>query len=299
VSLNKENENLAQAAKEKIQLLSLQLPDAEIKHEFIQLKERIKKVESKKSKQSLLAKRSLRRSIAGIAAAALLMMLAGWYFTGQDNFQEVITQMGETQTFQLPDGSTVELNANSHARFSSNWRQGQAREIWLSGEAFFSVTNQPQKGGKKFIVHTEKGDIIVLGTQFNVSQHRDRFEVVLTEGKIQLHQIDHPPLIMLPGQRAWLNEEQKLELEEVDIEPYTAWKKGRLLFKDMPIRRVVHCLQDDYGITLLVPNEKLLEKRVSANVKRSDPYALVEAIAALYQLKLNIGKDSLELTLIE
>ncbi len=46
------------------------------------------------------------------------------------------------------------------------WKEGTSREVWLKGEAFFHVSKTPTKA--RFIVHTERFDVVVTGTQFNV-----------------------------------------------------------------------------------------------------------------------------------
>lgn len=81
------------------------------------------------------------------------------------------TQYGEQRVVELPDHSVVSLNANSTLRFRNDWSQANTlREVWLDGEAFFSVQKQEGAAGPaKFIVHTNDLDVEVLGTRFNVS----------------------------------------------------------------------------------------------------------------------------------
>jgi ferric-dicitrate binding protein FerR (iron transport regulator) len=62
---------------------------------------------------------------------------------------EYRTAFGETKIITLPDSSTVILNSNSLLRLKSAWKSTTPREVWLDGEAFFSVihkkNNQPFK----------------------------------------------------------------------------------------------------------------------------------------------------------
>lgn len=286
-------------ARKLVDQLSLRLPAAEIDAEFKKLKQAAFRQDAEKRAYSLrLAGLRTRRWVAGIAAALLVALFSGWLLMGNVTFKAHQTAAGQTEVINLPDGSTVELNANSSLRFAEQWGPTTNREVWLHGEAFFSVADHPQTGAPQFIVHTEKGDVAVLGTKFNVNEHQDRFEVVLVEGKVAM-QAQSATLKMIPGQRAWLTGTGELQLEKVDTEPYVAWKSGRLLFREMPISRVVNRLYDDFGIVLNVPDNELLQKQVSANMNSGDPYALVEAIAALYHLNLNTSTDSLELTLTD
>lgn len=59
------------------------------------------------------------------------------------------------------------------------------REIYIEGEAFLSVSHDPNR---PFIVKTSQMDIQVLGTTFNVSAYENKQtqSVVLVSGKIKV-----------------------------------------------------------------------------------------------------------------
>ena len=79
---------------------------------------------------------------------------------------------------ELPDQSTINLNAASQISYNDNhWNK--ARRIALNGEAYFDVTK-----GATFKVETTLGTVTVYGTQFNVKQRNKLFEVVCYEGLV-------------------------------------------------------------------------------------------------------------------
>lgn len=286
-------------ARELVDQLSLRLPATEVEGEYLKFKRAASRQDAEKRELSVrLASLKTRRWFAGIAATVLVLLFAGWFIVGQVEELAFKTTAGQTKEITLPDGSSVMLNANSELRFAETWSSNTTRKVWLSGEAFFSVSDSPTNGAPKFVVQTTQGAVTVVGTRFNVNGHQGRFEVVLLEGLVDL-KTTTSTLKLLPGQRSWLMPNGELSIEKVDTEPYTAWKNGRLLFRDTPISRVADRLYDDFGILLHVPDQELLNKKVSANMKSGDPYALVEALAALYHLNLNASQDSLELTLTE
>jgi len=113
-------------------------------------------------------------------AAVLLVLLTTSYFLFFNNTESYNTQFAETKTFNLPDNSEVILNANSNIEFNKkNWED--SRELTLNGEAYFKVSK-----GKKFDVNTEVGTISVLGTQFNVKERANYFEVKCFEGIVKV-----------------------------------------------------------------------------------------------------------------
>ena len=93
-----------------------------------------------------------------------------------------------------------------------NWGRESEREVWLDGEAFFSVihkiNNQPFK-----VKTSEDVAIEVLGTTFNV-YHRNQTKIVLNSGRIQLSlptvQADEK-IFMNPGELVEYDEEKICE----------------------------------------------------------------------------------------
>jgi Fe2+-dicitrate sensor, membrane component len=65
----------------------------------------------------------------------------------------------------------VNLNSSSQLSYSKN-KWDSKREVTLNGEAFFKVSK-----GSTFDVITLNGKVSVLGTQFNVKQRENYFEV--------------------------------------------------------------------------------------------------------------------------
>jgi transmembrane sensor len=113
-------------------------------------------------------------------AAAIVVLFATSYFLLFNNTSSFKTEFAQTKTFNLPDNSEVVLNANSKIIYSKkDW--GKSRNLTLEGEAYFKV----QKG-KKFTVHTAIGEVTVLGTQFNVKERVNYFEVKTFEGLVSV-----------------------------------------------------------------------------------------------------------------
>jgi ferric-dicitrate binding protein FerR (iron transport regulator) len=114
---------------------------------------------------------------AAAAAAALTFSLAP---------VERTAAPGSAAEFQLPGGSTVELNAGSTLRWTRGfgWLPGVSagdRLVQLEGEAFFSVT----RNGSEFRVETSDAVVRVLGTRFNVRAHASSpTRVTVEEGRV-------------------------------------------------------------------------------------------------------------------
>lgn len=120
----------------------------------------------------------------GIRAAAVILLALGTSFIL--NIQKNnLTIRGTSETpvaAILPDGSEVFLSKGSRLSYTKNFNQ-DLREVSISGEAFFSVTSDPER---PFIVQTGEAKIRVTGTSFHVSApvRNDDVEVVVRSGKV-------------------------------------------------------------------------------------------------------------------
>ena len=113
-------------------------------------------------------------------AAAIVVLFATSYFLLFNKTSSFKTEFAQTKTFNLPDNSEVVLNANSKIIYSKkDWEK--RRNLTLEGEAYFKV----QKG-KKFTVNTAIGEVTVLGTQFNIKERANYFEVKTFEGLVSV-----------------------------------------------------------------------------------------------------------------
>jgi transmembrane sensor len=84
----------------------------------------------------------------------------------------------------LPDGSSVVLRKNSQLSYSKVFT-GPKREVYLSGEAFFEVSKNPQK---PFFVFANGLITKVVGTSFSVKAYGSdpRVIVVVKTGKVSV-----------------------------------------------------------------------------------------------------------------
>ncbi len=91
------------------------------------------------------------------------------------------TKVGEVSHIRLDDGSEVSLNTDSTIRVTMLKEERQIE--LLSGEAFFDVAKD---ANRPFTVATEKQQITVLGTAFNVRQREDEnvLKVAVIEGRV-------------------------------------------------------------------------------------------------------------------
>ncbi len=207
---------------------------------------------------------------------AISVLTALFYFTGtpaifsgEVAMIEKSNARGQRSAIRLPDGSRVWLNAESSIQFPEKFN-GEKRMVNLTGEAYFEIEHNPEK---PFVVHAGDLDISVLGTIFNVKAYSNEscIQTTLISGKVGLSTKDAitegHQLVMKPNQQAtYRKTEQTIELEKVDVNLYTSWRQGRLIFDNQRLSDIVPVLQRWYDIVIDVKDDALLDERYTLTI---------------------------------
>jgi len=169
-------------------------------------------------------------------------------------FNEVTVPFGNKTTLVLSDGTKVWLNAGSRFAFPQSFI-GEKREVFLEGEAYFEVSknkNQP------FIVSTQKIDVEVLGTKFNLSAYQsDNFcETVLLEGAVKVQdngKLFKDKLELIPNQKAtyYTDSKELIRSYAPDAEMYISWINGWCQFSNENLITVLDKLERYYNIRFI------------------------------------------------
>ncbi len=185
-----------------------------------------------------------------LSAAASIIILIGTFYLFNFNKQVTcITQSGEMKEFILPDQSKVILNADSKLTYKkSSWRN--SREVYLTGEAGFKV-----KKGSLFTVNTSKGNVRVLGTDFNVFARNDDFKVSCFTGKVQVRLNENSnSVILTQGLESQLKNNQLSHPERFNISQVGKWQKGEFYYSGERIKNVFHEIERQFNVKIITKN---------------------------------------------
>lgn len=180
--------------------------------------------------------------------------------TGQVFYNEISIPAGERFNLVLSDGTRVWLNSETTLRYPVNF-VGKTREVVLSGQAYFDVAKDKRH---PFIVVTDKMKIEALGTAFDVSAYKEEAEateMILVEGSVKVTSGQHE-VTASPNQQVLLNPiSGQLSVLAVDARNMTLWKDGILVLKQLPFSRMLHKLEQWYGIEIInltrIPEDEL------------------------------------------
>ncbi|MDI4665503.1 FecR family protein [Xanthobacter autotrophicus] len=227
-----------------------------------------------------VSRRGLFLGAAGAAAAVaagVAIGLPGWF---DGDFR---TGVGEQRQLNLADGSRVELDADSALSLQFT---PQARQLsLLRGRAFFDVAPDP---ARPFSVTAADGVTTAAGTQFSV--HRWSKEVTVTVSQnavairageaaaLQLRAGEAAALQLRAGEAVSYDASGFGEMEQVSDAQATAWRRGKLIFEDRPLRQVIADVNRYRRGSIMVTDSNLLRLRVSGIFDIRQPDGVLEAI---------------------
>jgi len=233
------------------------------------------------------------RPLASAAALALLALpLAGWVGWEQGwlpNHYQHFSASDNTQTVQLSDGSTVELNLNSELTYL-NYKD--RRQVTLKrGEAFFKVQHD---SAHPFIVQAAHGQTRVTGTQFNVWKYEDQVKVTLVQGSVLVSSNGSTGGYRLgPGMQASYRtgdfEPQMAQSD--DYGNSLAWRSGKLVLDNLSLEQALPVINRYLEKPLLLADASTGRIRISGIYNTREVGRLVDNLPKVLPVYLTRSKD--------
>jgi len=193
--------------------------------------------------------------------------------------QTIRVPAGQRAELTLTDGTKVWLNAKTTFIFPNHF-SAVSRNVTLDGEAFFDVTKNAKQ---PFIVNTQKYDVKVWGTQFNVMAYSGNafFETSLLEGSVELLSPGiEKGIIINPNERIYLDNSQ-LVRAPISHFNHFLWKEGLISFDDETFPEMVSKLELYFDLKINIKNDRILNNRYTGKFRTKDG---VEHILKVLQL---------------
>lgn len=219
-------------------------------------------------------------------ASILALLITGYFLQEKVWYRTVKTGFAETKTVSLSDSSQIVLNANSSVRIPRLISWHMEREVWLQGEAFFTVTRTYNQ--RKFVVHTQHLDVEVLGTKFNVNSRRQKTRVVLQDGSVRVSspRDSQKTLAMLQESGDFVESDgayNDLVVGHVDHSLYTAWQDRKLIFENVLVTEVVQSINEFYGVTIHCKDSSILERSFSGTLPNDNLDIVLRSLSNIYE----------------
>lgn len=216
-------------------------------------------------------------------AAVLVIGLSIYFYTS--SLDTTVNTLAANKTMvELPDFSTVDLNAGSTLVFNKKeWKDH--REVSLHGEAFFKVAK-----GSKFDVVTKNGTVTVLGTQFNVTQRDSYFEVICYEGLVGVSYKDYETKLK-PGNSFLMIDGELIATEKVN-EQRPSWLNNMSTFKSIPLKMVLEELERQYNV-IVDASSVDTSKLFTGGFTHSDLEVALKSIILPFNLTYSVNDRSI------
>ena len=226
-------------------------------------------------------------------------------YTSQISSRQLIENINTSDQkakIALPDGSIVYLAPDSRISYSNSFDSSSTRDVYLSGEAFFSVVKNP---GQPFRVFSNEIITKVLGTTFTVRSFDNDsvIQITVKTGKVSVYtQTNNSKSREFASKKLGgilLTSNQQLVYAKI---PQTFQKiiaespsiiapevmDQKTAYEDVPLEEVFKQLSKAYGIDIVYDSEILKSCTVTADIRNESFYRqldlVCEAVGARYEL---------------
>ena len=241
-----------------------------------------------------------------IAAVFAVVLFAGFYsydnlYSPKDNGSEVLAsnyskiavKRGEKRTVELPDGSTVILNAESELRIPKVFEK-DSRLVYLIGHGHVDIQRDENR---PFIIYTSTSKTQVLGTSFDVVADKDSktTEVVVTSGKVRFSELENGAnsVELTVDRQGVLSPNVPIQVNQVVAAYRTAWKDNILVFEDQAFKDIVPVLERWYAIDITVNDQELLEREFTFTYENPSVEELLERMGFVAQFQYAINGQNI------
>lgn len=290
-ALLKEDESvrLSEDIIDKLWKVPLKTTDTPQKHlDWSELEAKIKKAEKKRSLKKWWWSAAAVMALLTATVAFLFIQKEKNSFARSEKktalqWNNITTPVNARSKIELPDGSKVWINEDSHLTYDSKNFGIHNREVRLQGEAYFEVKKNAEF---PFIVHLPKVDIQVLGTAFNVKTYpKDKnIEVALIRGKVAVSLLDRPEkkVILKPDERMIIPKRLsairevsppamykvvKIEKDEAGLARATSWTRKELVFDNETFEQIAIQMESWYRLKIRFENDTLKKLHFSGVIK--------------------------------
>ena len=247
-------------------------------------------------------------------AASVVMMVCIGLFTNtsfnllwqeEQQFVRYETAVGESSTIYLPDNTKVLLNTNSilFVQYTDNYRLLDLQR----GELHVEVTHDKFR---PLSVIANKKVIQAVGTAFNVQVRLSEVELIVTEGKVIIGQlqaeqaVNQDSLVISPSALAVSQGEiatlaiDSLGINKVAvinnqaIKQSLSWRDGNLVFNGETLAEAMKEVSRYTTVNFEIADDDLKQIRIAGRFKTGDVQGLIAILNQNFNIKTDrVNKD--------
>lgn len=189
---------------------------------------------------------------------------------------DISTGVDQRRELTLADGSQLHLNSSSavNIRYSNTQRLLQL----VKGELFVATAQEAEQAYRPFLVETNHGLALALGTRYSVRQDGQFTTVAVQQGMVKITpRSGSASVIINAGQSATMDAERADAAQSVSANAW-GWMRGQILADGMPLRDFLNELSR-YRHGFLGCDDAIADLRISGVFPLDDTEAVLLSIA--------------------
>lgn len=210
---------------------------------------------------------SMRNRLSWLKIAISLIFIAACAWIWLTRFANPTLQIESKAAIRidtLSDGTVVTLNKNTRFDHPEKFTGDRRLVNLVSGEAFFNVAHNK---AKPFIIAAGKASIKVVGTSFNVKNQNGKVEIIVETGLVQVtNGVNILMILLKPGDVAVFDPQTgKFIKQHTPDNLYKYYRDKNLVFKNIPLVRLVAVLNEAYGANIIIGRKELNNMQIAGS----------------------------------
>ncbi|MGR3887327.1 FecR family protein [Pseudomonas sp. 1152_12] len=236
-------------------------------------------------------KPSVWRPALAVAAALVCALLATHIGAPRELYHSQIAAHAKgMRTLNLPDGSTLYVNANTRLRIDFSAHQ---RTLHLDkGQLYIEVAADKER---PLYVQAGEAHVRVVGTGFDVRRSQQQLVVSVAHGQVAFTPDSKSPVSLLGAQQraSYSYAKGTVEQQTLTAEEVADWRSGHLSFRNRDLASLIDELSLYRPQAQLLVSKAVAQLKVSGNLDVNDPDALLAALPALLPVKTVASADGI------
>lgn len=229
-----------------------------------------------------------RRAMLGLTGGAMAAGLAGaWMLsTPSPARARISTRAGQRLTAPLPDGSEVTLAPLT--RLTLDYGDARRGAVLEAGQAWFNVladTDRP------FTIKAGDRAVTAAGGRFQITIASESPEILVEAGSLTVSPREDADRVVARLTAGQMTMADGMAVVAADVEAATAWRMGRIVVRDRPLREVVTAFNRYSSETLVLGDQQAGDIRISGSFRYDGAKEFAQALAAGFGVSTVRQKD--------
>lgn len=236
-------------------------------------------------------KASVWRPALAVAAALVCAMLTTQIGAPRELYHaQVVAHAKGMRTLNLPDGSTLYVNANTRLRV--NFTADQRILHLEKGQLYIEVAADKER---PLYVQAGEANVRAVGTGFDVRRSQQQLVVSVAHGQVAFEPDAKNPVTLLGAQQraAYSYARGSVQQQSLTAEEVADWRSGHLSFRNRELTSLIDELSLYRPQAPMQVSRAVAQLKVSGNLDVNDPDALLNALPALLPVKILASADGI------